>query len=315
MANAAFLKRMIKSNNDNNQNQNSDKVTQQKEQNIKEIPLNENLKNENNNPYNSNNFENNEFENNKDDLNYKINQDEINKALDLMDQNEDDEENINDNFGLNNKIDEFNIPNFNENDDNIDSNDGNNNIEDNFTVEEVKPQKAPEEHTEKRRRGRPKTIVESTDNNTENNGDENVNCDATDNESDKTIKSQNVSKNYCHHITEPQETQNEYLERIGYNNNNNNDNDIKNKVAEDVLQYVCIKTIKDLSKNYTSKMYTAEFTSSLFNDYLKGKLTDSKKILFKELLAECIKNKITDSYLEDLDGLTEAVLNYIIEME
>lgn len=89
-----------------------------------------------------------------------------------------------------------------------------------------------------------------------------------------------------------------------------NSNEIKdsfNDVANKVLGYVCIQTIKTLLDKYKSEMYTEAYSSKLFNGFIAGEV-DSSNPLFKELIGEVIKSEFKDDYLDDL---TVDVLNYI----
>lgn len=92
--------------------------------------------------------------------------------------------------------------------------------------------------------------------------------------------------------------------------NSDGNNEIKdsfNDVANKVLGYVCIQTIKTLLDKYKSEMYTEAYSSKLFNGFIAGEV-DSSNPLFKELIGEVIKSEFKDDYLDDL---TVDVLNYI----
>lgn len=79
-------------------------------------------------------------------------------------------------------------------------------------------------------------------------------------------------------------------------------------IQDKIFKFVCINTIKSLSQSYDSKIYTDEFASNLFSQYVEGEINSQNSPLFKELIKEVIKNEIKDSYLGEL---TLDVLNYI----
>lgn len=90
------------------------------------------------------------------------------------------------------------------------------------------------------------------------------------------------------------------------NKNISHDSDV-DILAENILNCVCRNTIKFLSNNYISKIYTEEFTKKLFNGFLNGEIDNSNPLLV-ELIKECSNSDVEDPYLGEL---TKDVLNFI----
>lgn len=137
-----------------------------------------------------------------------------------------------------------------------------------------------EEHPVKRRKPGPKPKIEEEE------------------ESEKEIETIQKEQNS---INIDKETQNDSSEQQQQCSNDD--------VAQKILTYVRIQTIINLANSYKSDIYTENFTSSLFESYIEGHMNPQDP-LFKELITECINNKVQDPYLKEN---TELVLKSIIE--
>lgn len=178
--------------------------------------------------------------------------------------------------------------------------------------EDVKIEEEPQPQI-KRRRGRPK-VVDIEPEESQNNQNAPLET-SNDKIEDKNISSniepmemeqkQNFIQNQYIEKNTPKNENEEINEKFELKQNFQNLNDFD--VAEKVLNYVCLQTIKNLLETYKSKIYTAEFTEKLFNQYINGE-TNASNPLFKELICEAIDSNVNDPYLNEL---TNDVLNYI----
>lgn len=155
--------------------------------------------------------------------------------------------------------------------------------EDTEEVEEV------EEQPVKRRRGRPKVVVEEIEDEVEENEEETISQEVRDisetasrNHQDMDCIVGNDSTKFTQHSSE---------------------------ISIEVLNFSIKHIMNFLLENYESSMFTKDYCISLFKGYIGGSI-DSTNPLFKSLVEEVIENKIEEPVF---GSLTRSILEYVKE--
>lgn len=171
--------------------------------------------------------------------------------------------------------------------------------------EEVEEEEAPKP---RRRRGRPKMTEDQIQETIEKKQQKEI----LEEEIKITPNNEKIEKDINHNI---EDKSNDISADINVNANtevNINTKNGNNSIELEVLGYVCNQTINNLINTYKSKIYTDAYVKELFSNYINGK-TDSSNPLFRQLIIECVQEKVSDPYLGD--DLTIKVLNYIGNLE
>ena len=84
----------------------------------------------------------------------------------------------------------------------------------------------------------------------------------------------------------------------------------QNSNANEILSFVCTKTLISLAKIHHSEMFTPTFTDKLIQGYIDGKITAGNNQMFKSLIQEMMDAELRDPYMEQY---TASILGLIIE--
>lgn len=84
----------------------------------------------------------------------------------------------------------------------------------------------------------------------------------------------------------------------------------QNSNANEILSFVCTKTLISLAKIHHSEMFTPTFTDKLIQGYIDGKITAGNNQMFKSLIQEMMEAELRDPYMEQY---TASILGLIIE--